>query len=242
LEKTTQMTSTDAAPQTRNRTRLWATLTAVAGVVALGVVFAFRILPEVKEAGACAANDAVLRFELARTPADLEAIFGPAGGDCRAKVVAAMDAINTLDVAVFIPAYTAFVALAALFLTGGALHPAAVAAIAAAAIALGADYIETFALLSYTPDLNATPAMLAQSSTAAWIKFAALGLNALALAALCFTPRKRWILGSLLCLPAIGVAMMFIDLRWIQAQTLGFLAGWTALLIMAVKSAITGRT
>lgn len=228
---------------TRNRTRLWATLTAFAGVVALGVVIAFQTLPEVMEAGACAASDAVLRFEFAKTQADLEAIFGPAGSDCRAKVVAAMDAINTLDVALFIPAYTAFVAFGALFLTGGAPRPAAVAAIAAAVIALGADYVETFALLSYTPELGPTPAMLAQSSTAAWIKFAALGLNALALAALCFTatPRRRWILGALLCLPAIGVTAMFIDLSWTSAQTLGFLAGWTALLIMAIKSAIWGR-
>ena len=60
---------------TRNRTQLWATLTAFAGIVALGVVVAFQTLPEVKEAGACAANDAVLRFELAKTQADLEAIF-----------------------------------------------------------------------------------------------------------------------------------------------------------------------
>jgi hypothetical protein len=82
-----------------------------------------------------------------------------------------------------------------------------------------------------------------RTSAAAWIKFFALGLNGVMLAGLCFTaaPRRRWILGGLLCLPLVGVAMMFVDLRWIQAQTLAFFAGWTPLLIMAAKSAITGR-
>lgn len=235
------MATSDIAP--RDSTRFWAALTAIAGVVTLGVVVAFQALPEVTAAGACASGDAVLRFEVARTLADLEAVFGPAGGECRAKVVAAMDAINTLDVWLFIPAYTAFVACAALFLSGGALRAAAWLAIAAAAVALAADYVETLALLSYTPDLSPAPDMLEQSSTAAWIKFAALGLNGLALAALCFTarPRRRWILGGLLTLPAIGVALMFVDLSFALAQTLGFIAGWTPLLAMAIKSAITGR-
>jgi hypothetical protein len=223
--------------------RLWATLTAIAGVVTLGVVFAFQRLPEVTAAGACLSDEAVLRYELATTAADLAALFGPAEGECHAKIVAALDAVNTLDVWLFIPAYTAFVSFAALFLAEGRLRPLALAAIAAAGIALAADYVETLALLAYTPELTPTAAMLAQSSAAAWIKFFALGLNGVMLGGLCFTaaPRRRWILGALLCLPLIGVAMMFVDLRWIEAQTLAFFAGWTPLLIMAAKSAITGR-
>lgn len=226
-----------------NRTsRPWAIAATVAGVVTLGVVFAFQSLPEVTAARGCMPDEAVLLFEVATTPAHLDAIFGPEGGDCRAKVVAALDAVNTLDVWLFIPAYTAFVSFAALFLAGEALRSFAIGAIALAGIALGADYVETLALLSYTPDLNPTPEMLARSSAAAWIKFFALGANGLALAALCFTaaPRRR-ILGALLCLPVVGVTMMAADLQWIPAQTLGFFAGWTPLLIMALKAAITGR-
>jgi len=222
--------------------RLWAILTAVAGVVSLGVVFAFQMLPEVKAAGGCAAGDAVLKFELARSADDLLAIFGPPDGECRAKVVAAMDAVNTLDTRLFIPAYTAFVAFAALFLSAGAWRAWTFAAIAAALLACAADYVETISLLAYTPDLTPTIDQLATSSTAAWTKFAALAVNALFLAALCFTGApRRWILGALLCLPVIGVGMMAMDLKWISVQTLAFLASWVPLLIMAGRSAITGR-
>jgi hypothetical protein len=223
-------------------TRLAAIATALAGVVTLGVVFAFQTLPEVTAAGGCMPDQAVLLFEVARTAADLEAVFGPADGVCRAKVVAAMDAINTLDVWVFIPAYTAFVSFAALFLSSGRVSALTVAAIGMAVSALRCDYLETFNLLSYTPELTPTLENLAQTASAAWLKFFALGLNGLALAGLCFTAApRRWILGVLLCLPVIGVALMFADLRIIQAQTLGFFLGWTPLLVLAGKTAITGR-
>lgn len=223
-------------------TRFAATVTAIAGVMTLGVVFAFQTLPAVTAASGCMPDEAVLLFEVARSAADLEAVFGPADGACRAKVVAAMDAINTLDVWVFIPAYTAFVSFAALFLSGGRIRALTLAAIGMAVSALGCDYLETFNLLSYTPELTPTPESLTQTATAAWLKFFALGLNGIALAGLCFTaaPRRR-ILGALLCLPFIGVALMFADLRFIPAQTLGFFAGWLPLLVMAAKTAITGR-
>lgn len=222
--------------------RLAAIATALAGVVTLGVVFAFQTLPAVSAARGCMPDEAVLLFEVARTTRDLEAVFGPADGACRAKVVAAMDAINTLDVWVFIPAYTAFVSFAALFLSGGRIGALTLAAIGMAVSALGCDYLETFNLLGYTPELTPAPESLAQTASAAWLKFFALGLNGLALAGLCFTTApRRWILGALLCLPVIGVALMFADLRFIQAQTLGFFLGWTPLLAMAAKTAITGR-
>jgi hypothetical protein len=225
-----------------NSIRLWAILTMVAGMVSLGVVFAFQNLPEVKAAGACAPQDAVILYEFAKTPGDLLAIFGPSNSECHPKVVAAMDAVNTLDTRLFIPAYTAFVVFAAIFLSAGAWRMWTFAAIAAALLACGADYVETVNLLAYTPDLNPTLDSLATSSTAAWTKFAALAVNALFLAALCFTgtPRRR-ILGVLLCLPAIGVSMMAVDLKWISAQSLAFMASWVPLLVMAGRSAITGK-
>ncbi len=222
--------------------RTWAILTAVAGLIALGTVFAFQGLPEVKAAGACASQDAVILYEFADDAGDLTAIFGPPESECRPKVVAALDAVNTLDVWLFIPAYTAFVVLAAMFLSAGALRPWTFAAIGAALLACAADYVETINLLAYTPDLSPTLESFATSSTAAWTKFAALGLNGLFLAALCFTGTpRRWILGALLCLPAIGVTMVAIDLKWISAQSLAFMASWVPLLIMAAKSAVTGK-
>lgn len=222
--------------------RTWAILTTLAGIAALATFAIFQTLPEVKAAGPCAKSEAVLLFELARSHADLEAVFGPVGSECRPKVIAALDAVNTVDVWLFIPAYTAFVAFAALFLSGGELRPFAWGAIAFAIVAAGADYIETLNLLAYTPDLMPSIERLAQSSTAAWTKFFTLALNALLLAAVCVTAdHKRRILGALLCLPIVGVTLMFVDLKWIQAQTLAFLASWLPLLVMAARTAVTGR-
>lgn len=224
-------------------TRQWAILTTLAGIAALATFAIFQSLPEVKAAGTCTKNEAVLLFELARTQSDLDAVFGPVGSECRPKVIAALDAVNTIDVWLFIPAYTAFVAFAAMFLSGGELRPLTWTAIAAAFVALGADYVETLNLLTYTPDLTPTAERLAESSSAAWIKFFSLALNALLLAAICYTgEHKRRILGTLLCLPIVGVTLMFVDLKWIQAQSLGFLLSWLPLLIMSAKAAVTGRT
>lgn len=225
-----------------NQTRIWAALTAIAGLTTLATIVAFRTLPEVQAAGPCMTDGAVLNFEFARSPADLDTIFGAVGSACRDPRIAALDAINTVDVWAFIPAYTAFVSFAAMFLSAGVLRPLAWAAIAVAVTALGADYVETLNLLAYTPDLAPPPARLIESSTAAWIKFFCLGLNGLLLAALCFTATpRRPILGALLCLPIIGVALMFADRSLIQAQSLAFFASWTPLLVMAAKTAVTGR-
>jgi hypothetical protein len=226
-----------------NPPRLWAIVTALAGVASLAIVLTFQTLPEVKAAAGCTKEGAVLLFEFARSQADLDALFGPAGGDCRAKVIAAMDAVNTIDVWLFIPAYTLFVSAAALFLSGGVLRPLAWAAVALAVVAAGMDYVETLNLLAYTPALEPAPERLVESSAAAWVKFFCLALNALALAGLCFTatPHRRWILGALLCLPIAGVTLMAIDVKWMQAQTLAFFASWTPLMVMAARAAVLGR-
>jgi hypothetical protein len=225
-----------------NTSRTWAALTALFGLAALATIVAFGALPQVKAAGPCMTDGIVLHFEFARSPADLGAIFGAAGSECRDQRIAALDAINTVDVWVFIPAYTAFVCCAALFLSGGVLRRFAWSAIAVAFVALGADYVETLNLLAYTPDLAPATDRLIESSSAAWIKFFALGLNGLLLAALCFSGQpRRPILGALLCLPIVGVTLMFADPRLIQAQSLAFFASWTPLLIMAAKTAVTGR-
>ena len=36
-------------------------------------------------------------YQMARTPAEIEAVFGPAGDPCRASMVAALDRANTVD-------------------------------------------------------------------------------------------------------------------------------------------------
>lgn len=211
--------------------RLWAILTTIAGVATIAVSIAFRMLPLVTAAKGCLADGAVIEYEFARTAGHLTDIFGAPADTCRGTAIAAMDAINQLDVFAYIPSYTLFCLFAALFVSGGRLRLPVLLACAAAVVALAADYVETVTLLKITPELEPRAALLPISSAAAWIKFAALAAHALILAAVCLEKEpRRWILGILLLAPAIGVLAAFSDARNMQLLTLGFVVAWLPLL------------
>lgn len=220
------------------RRRLLPLLTALTGLATLAVTLAFRQLAAVKAAGTCMGPGSVVQFEFARTPAELAAVFGPAV--CRQPVINGMDAVNHLDIAAYIPAYTAFAVLAALWL--GGRSRLALAAVGLAAVAFIADMVETTTLLQITKDIAAAGPLLPRSSTAAWIKFAALGGHGLALALVCLraTPRRR-ILAVLLVLPAIGVVAARVDPGSIGLMTAGLGLGWTAMMLLALRETVWPR-
>ena len=94
-----------------------------AGLLVLAVTLFSLTQPPVQPCGNLPQNYApIIAFELARSPADLEAIFGnePEQWDssCRALVVQAMDAINLVDVLVYIPVYGVFMAFFVLGMRG----------------------------------------------------------------------------------------------------------------------------
>lgn len=224
-----------------SNTRIWAILTTVAGLATLVVTGLFQALPEVAagRAAGCYAAPPVIAFEFARTANQASAVFGP--GDCRAMTITAMDAINRLDMAAYIPAYTLFAVLGAIFAARGARPRLALLALLAAITALVADYVETSMLLKITADLDgASDAMTVRASTAAWIKFFALGVHGLLVAAVCFrvTPR-RWIVGAAMVLPLLGViaAATDPDAR-AGLMTLGLTLGWLTLMAFAAKEAV----
>jgi hypothetical protein len=218
--------------------RLVAGLTAVAGVIALGVTIAFRLLPQVKAAADCIPPDAVIRFEFARGPADVPFLYGA----CQAQAKAAIDAVNLLDVAAYIPSYSAFAALAAVFLARTWRGPLVAAAVSTALAALVNDYVETITLLRITADLDGAGSLWATSSTAAWIKFGALGGNAGLLAAICLTTTpRRMLLGGLLILPALATMLLVIDPSRSDLLSYAYLASWTPVLLIAARDAVTGR-
>ncbi|MDB5469580.1 MAG: hypothetical protein JWR84_1140 [Caulobacter sp.] len=219
--------------------RLWAILAGVAGLVSLAVTVAFRLLGPVKAAAGCLSDGAVIQFEFARKAQELTNIFGDPVDPCRGLSIDAVDAINQLDVAAYIPSYTLFAIFAALFVSGGKLRLPILLAILAAVVALAADYVETFTLLKITPTLEPQAALLPTSSTAAWVKFAALAAHALILAAVCLEkPPRRWILGILLLAPAVGVLAAFSDARNLNLLTLSFLLAWLPLLGLAIWRAV----
>lgn len=219
--------------------RLWAILAGVAGLASLAVTVAFRLLGPVRAAGPCMTEGAVLQFEFARKAGDLTNLFGPPADSCRAPIIAAMDAVNQLDIVAYIPSYTLFALFAALFVGGGRLRLPVLLAMLAAVVALVADYVETLTLLEITPALEARADLLPTASTAAWVKFAALAAHALLLAVACLeAPPRRWILGLLLLAPAIGVLAAFTNPQSLGLLTLSFLLAWLPLLGAALWRAV----
>lgn len=223
--------------------RFWAIAAALTGLGVLGLFAAFAMLPEAKAAAACLPPGSVVQFELARSAADLYAIFGPPGAACHDLSKAAMDAVNALDVRAFIPTYTLFCICSALFLSRGALNPLALAAIASAFAALAADYLETFTLLQLTRTLDDASALLGQLQLGAWGKFGALVMHAFFCAGLCFFEGKRRpILGTLLLLPLPGfAAAAYNHIAFANVMNLSFAVAWLALMVMAIIGSFISR-
>lgn len=224
--------------------RGWALATAAFGLVTLAVSAGFALLPEMAAARECLPAGAVIQFELARDHDDLLAIFGAADSGCRPLAVAAMDAVNTLDVWAFIPAYVLFCIAGALYLADGALlRPLAFAACAAALLAGVADYLETTTLLAITRDIENAEPLLAYSQLGAWAKFALLAAHALFCAGLAYlSAPRRPILSTLLILPTFGVAATAYDhVAFTQVLSITFGLAWLGLLAMAIRDALTRR-
>lgn len=224
--------------------RRWAIATAAFGVATLILFVGFTVLPQVTAAGECLAAGAVIDFELARTGAELIAIFDAPGSECRGLSITAMDAINTLDVWAFIPAYSLFCISGALFLSDGAVwRPLAFAAVASAVLAAGADYLETTTLLNITRDIERGAALAPVSAFAAWTKFALLAAHALFCAGLAYlSAQRRTILGVLLILPTFGVLALAIDhTRYAMVLNATFALAWFALLFAAVRVLVPAK-
>lgn len=221
-------------------TRRWAILTVVTGLVSLAVTVGFRILPEVTASMAAGCGGPqVIAFEFARTAAEALALFQPE--TCRASLLTAMDAANTLDVRAYIPSYTLFGVCAAIFVGHGRRTPLVLLAILASIAALVADYVETTTLLAITADLDrATDAMTGRASTAAWIKFGALAVHGLLVAGAAFlTTPRRWIVCVAMVAPVIGFAATAIDPeRFTGVLSLGYVIGWVTVLVVAIKESV----
>lgn len=224
--------------------RVWAIATVVTGAATLGLFVVFSLLPDVQAAGACMARGAVVQFELARHVSDLIAIFGEPDSACRPLAISAMDAVNRLDMAVFIPVYTLFCIAAALFLADGNWRrPLVIVAIGAALVAAAADYLETTTLLAITQAIDTPGQLLQYSQLGAWSKFAMIAAHAVFCAGICYTnDKQRLILGTILMLPPFGVAAAAYDqagLLNIMNATLGL--AWLSLLVMAIVSVVRAK-
>ncbi len=226
--------------------RGWAVAASIFGALTLATFVAFALLPEMHAASACLPPGSVVQFELARNDADIAALFGAPDSACRPLAVAAMDAVNTLDVRFFIPIYTLFCLCAVGFLARGRFRGLAWIGASAALVALVGDYVETFALLDTTrvlDDPSALPLLMSATLLGAWTKFAALAVHALICAGLCWTGTpKRRVLGLVLLLPTPGVLAAAYDHHALAALMNGaFGLAWAALLIAAVLGTLRSK-
>lgn len=146
---------------------------------AVGVIgfFAFAFtLPPVQPCGGLKPGYApILAFEMARSVADLHAIFGTAASACRETMVAQMNRIDWADSFFFIPIYTAFIVF---FFLGARTRDARLAWIGVilAITALGGDYTENSQLFHLSADPDHASMALAILPWVTAVKWIALGL------------------------------------------------------------------
>jgi hypothetical protein len=180
---------------------------------------------------------AVSAFQRAETVMDIAQGFGSPADPAR---VAAMDALNRLDLAAFIPAYTLFLIAAAVML-GGLRNRWTQVAIAFALVGAAGDVVETSRQLQLTAHIDAPQAWLPIAPWH-WLKYAGLALSGVALASLCFTAEnKRWILGVIALAPFPLVALSYMGALSTRVFAAAFAIYWIALLVIALMDAVRGR-
>jgi len=220
-------------------TRAWPLATLILGLVTLGFFIALGSQPAVTaiyERSAVAT--AVSAFQRAETLQDIVQVFGyPADP----RVIAAQDAINTLDLWGFVPAYTLFLAAAAIML-GGLRNRWAQLAILFAVVGAAADAVETWKQLQLTADIENAEAHLPIAPWH-WVKYFALALNGVAITSLCLTaPKRNWIVAVVALAPLPLVALSYMDALTTRAFAAAFTVYWVALLVLAAIRSVRGTS
>jgi hypothetical protein len=150
----------------------------VAGLVILALTMMSALQEPLRPCGDLRAGYApIIAFELARSEADLNALFGQPGDPCRAQVIEHMDAINWIDVLAFIPIYGVFMAF---FFVGmhASVPRLARLGLQLTIVACLGDYAENTCLMNLTPGLDAGSIWLALLPWATGVKWLGLGLAA----------------------------------------------------------------
>ncbi|GGD94124.1 hypothetical protein GCM10011515_12390 [Tsuneonella deserti] len=182
----------------------------------------------------------VLAFEFARTPADLEGIFGGPGDPSRGLRITSMDRGNLFDY-VFMIAYGSFV-LAFFASTArstgttgwwlaGALGP----------LAALADAVENALLLSMTRKLASPESELGFLPYPVWTKFGLLAL-ASGFAAAALMRQRAWLLGLFCVSPLLAVPVgLTAPFHWGEAAVGTIAVAWIAMLLWSAWQVWSSR-
>ena len=147
-----------------------------AGVIAFGIWFGGVIPARTCTGSLPPGVSALLAFQLSRTPADIEAVFGQAGDPCRDAMTAAMDRANVVDLLGFIATYGAFLACFFLALRRTGVGAAARAGLAAIGAVVALDVLETSTQLYISGALPGGAASLALLTIGSRGKFLGLAV------------------------------------------------------------------
>jgi hypothetical protein len=183
-------------------------------------------------------GEAVSAFQRAETTEDLARVFGD---PINPGIVAAQNIVNSRDLYAFIPAYTLFLIASALLVSAGRRGVLTWVAIGFAVIAGAADIGETILQLRIGADVaNAAP--LLPVAPWHWAKVFALGLNGLAITAICLLgTSKRWILGVAALAPLPLALSAFVGIGSTRLFILSSGVYWLALLAIAIIETVRGR-
>jgi hypothetical protein len=208
-----------------------------AGLLVLALtLFSFTQEP-VRPCGNLPQNYApIIAFELARSSADLEAIFGTQE-PCRTEIVERMDAINLVDVLVYIPVYGAFMAFFFLGMRGRHAALGTLGFRIAVIAALG-DYAENACLMNLTPQLDPNSIWFTLLPWATGIKWLGLGVAGAIAAAIYVksSGARLWnYLAALLCAAAFlsTVAAIAAPAMFGPLVSVGVGLSWLVYLITA---------
>jgi hypothetical protein len=211
-----------------------------AGVIAFVVWFGGVVPTRTCSGPLPAGVSALLAFQLARTPAEIEAVFGPAEDPCRAAMIAAMDRANTVDLAGFIVTYSAFLAcffLALLRARGGAAARAGLAAVVAT---LAFDVLETSTQLHMTGTLPGSTLSLTLLAIGSRGKFLGLAVVSLCAGAAMSARGRRVarLAGSACVLGGLLVVAGLADAQLRPALAAGNAVAWLVILLYAAAAVV----
>jgi hypothetical protein len=210
-----------------------------AGVMAFVVWFGGAIPTETCTGPLPPGFSALLAYQLARSPADIEAVFGPVGDPCRAAMIVAMDRANTVDLVGFIATYGAFLAFFFVALLRSGAGAAARVGLVAVAAAIAFDILETATQLYITGGLPGSAASLTLLALGSTGKFLALALVcACAGLAMIAHGRMPGRLAGAACLA--GGLLVVLGLASSSSRTLlsaGNALAWIVMLLYATASA-----
>jgi len=215
--------------------KLWVLVTCLGLLSTILAAVIFPLFPDGGHAISDGYGGTVYAFEMARTSADLTAVFGPETDLLRASRIAAMNKGNLWDYA-FMPAYAGFMGT---FLWGAYRETDQKAWLIFGIIGLLSgvfDAIENAILLGITADLKAAP-LLTLLAFPVWAKFFSIAI-AVASAGLFIAQQNGLfrIAGLLTTFAMLAVLAAFYDASKfgsVSAQAIAF--GWAVMLIYALN-------